>query len=377
MGIAVCRWCLWALVLLPACLAQRYRVEMDSASAEGLMLQQILHEPVESQKLFLLEELFARFPKSRSLAWAYDQMRDIYAGRKDTAKVVDLCEKILTVDPLDIHSAHQLLQIAEASKDPAQVTRRMELVARVAAQVLKAAAPQDPAGAEEWKARVSLAAQAAAYVDYLHYTRILQTPDPKAKITLMDEFLQRRPQSPYLPQLLPLYVATYQKLGDNKRAYAVAEHMLQRDPTNEDLLGMLAEGYFQSKGAADKVLAYCGRIAAVLGGKPKPEGVSEADWNKKKTALLGSAHWMAGTTYLNQERYGHADRELRQALPHVRATPQVLGATLFSLGWANYKMQNAAEALRFSKECLAVKSSYHGLCTRNVSVIKAEFNLPD
>ena len=63
--------------------------------------------------------------------------------------------------------------------------------------------------------------------------------------------------------------------------------------------------------------------------KPKPEGVSDDDWAKKKKSLSGLAHFWSGSTSFNQKKYTPADKELRAAIPLVEGNDQLKAATLF------------------------------------------------
>jgi hypothetical protein len=115
-----------------------------------------------------------------------------------------------------------------------------------------------------------------------------------------------------------------------------------------------------------------------MGTKPKPEGVSDADWEKKKTTMIGLAHWMAGMTASGQNRLAQADKSLRAALPYIKDNEQLLAPALFQLGLANYQMgrgKNRAQlqdAISFLKQCAAIKSQYQAQAQKNVNVIMKE-----
>ncbi|MGH9721603.1 MAG: tetratricopeptide repeat protein [Bryobacteraceae bacterium] len=63
---------------------------------------------------------------------------------------------------------------------------------------------------------------------------------------------------------------------------------------------------------------------------------------------------------------------LRAALPLSRDNDQRLAAVLSSLGWANCKMKNYAEAVRFYQQCMAIPGPYHEHAIRNLGVIQSE-----
>ena len=86
---------------------------------------------------------------------------------------------------------------------------------------------------------------------------------------------------------------------------------------------------------------------------------------------------MIGNTYINQSRFSQADSALRAALPMLRHSDQSAAAILFYLGWANYKMDNFSEAVRFYKQCMAIGSQYQEQAIKNLTVIKNEQGIQD
>ena len=117
--------------------------------------------------------------------------------------------------------------------------------------------------------------------------------------------------------------------------------------------------------------AYSAKIVEVMATKPKPEGVSDADWQNRKRSVTGVAHYMSGKLYYTQNNFGSTDKELRAALPAV--DPQLKPEVLFYLGMANYKMEKAQDAANFNRECAALKSPYAATCAKNLAAIRTQF----
>ena len=147
------------------------------------------------------------------------------------------------------------------------------------------------------------------------------------------------------------------------------------DPNSEDALLMVAEGYLQH-GASDRVLGYSAKLIQVMNTKKKPSIVRQEDWDKKKLHYAGTAYWMIGNTYISQNRFGQADSALRAALPMLRQNNQSAASILFYLGWANYKLQNFAEAERFYKQCMAIRSQFQEQAIKNLTVMRSEQGIP-
>jgi hypothetical protein len=91
--------------------------------------------------------------------------------------------------------------------------------------------------------------------------------------------------------------------------------------------------------------------------KAKPEGVSEADWNRKKTDLTGRGYYIAGVTSCMSELWADCDKDLRAAEPLVKAQPAMAGPLYYYLGVANYQIAlvtnsraTMQQAVNFSKQ---------------------------
>jgi uncharacterized protein HemY len=111
--------------------------------------------------------------------------------------------------------------------------------------------------------------------------------------------------------------------------------------------------------------------------KKKPAVVRQEDWDKKKAYYTGTAHWIMGNIYINQNRFVPADSALRAALPLLSQNHQSSASILFYLGWSNYKMEHYAEAVRFFKQCMAIPSQFQELAIKNLSVIHNEQGIQD
>jgi tetratricopeptide (TPR) repeat protein len=247
---------------------------------------------------------------------------------------------------------------------------------RIAQRVLESPPPKDPEAIEEWKRRTALASQYAAQDEYAVYMKAQQSGDPRQQIKLLDELLKRNPETAYLPQALVIYLNAYRAIGDSKNALHTAERILTVERNNEDALLTVAESYMR-RGAFDRVITYSMRLIEVMNTKKKPAIVRQEDWEKKKAHYTGTAYWMIGNTYINQNRFGQADSALRAALPMLRHSDQSAAAILFYLGWANYKMDNFGEAVRFYKQCMAIGGTYQEQAIKNLTALKNEQGIQD
>jgi len=359
------------VLLTQTAMAQRYSVAVDPDSKEGQFLDFLKLQDEESSRLSLLEQFTQRFPKHPAVSWAYEQLQlaAMEAGQWDRA--LTFGEKLVQINPNDIDTAQLNIKAAESKGDATTVKLWTDCMMVIAQRVLESPPPKDPEALEEWKKRTALAAQYAAQDEYAIYKKALQSGDPRAQIKLLDELLKKNPDTAYLPPALVIYLNAYRATGDSRNALLTAERILTIDRSSEDALYTVAEGNLQ-RGASDKVLGYSAKLIEVMNTKKKPAIVRQEDWDKKKAYYTGTAYWMIGNTYINQNRFGQADSALRAALPLLRHSHQSSAAILFYLGWANYKMENFPEAVRFYKQCMAIGSQYQEQAIKNLTVIRNE-----
>jgi len=360
--------------------AQRHKLTINAETPEGQLLQQIGQETDESKKLALLEKFAAEHPKHEGITWVYAQMIPAYTKANQFDKAMEAGEKLLAVDPEDLEMAHAALKAAEAKKDPAAVIKWAAKASEAARKVAQTPKPQEEGEVEDWKTQVDFAKQLDVYTEYALYATALQTTDPRKKIQLVEVLEQRNPQSQYLPQIVGQRFLAYRQAGENEKAVALAEKVLEKEQDDEDMLLVVANSYLEKKKEPDKVLAYSARILEIMKTKAKPEGVSEADWDNKKKLTVGLAHWMTGVIHATQGKWAQADTALRAALPLVGGNEQLKAAALFFLGLSNYRLGEKSgdqdrilDAVRFTEQCAAIRSPYQTQARANLASIRRQY----
>jgi tetratricopeptide (TPR) repeat protein len=357
--------------------AQRYEAVAapDSQEAQFLDLIELQSDSVKKQAL--IEQFTQRYPKHKAASWAYEQLQHaaFEAGQWDRTLLFG--EKLSLLNPDDIDVAQMNIKAAEAKGDKTTVKLWQDSAALIAQRILVAPPPKDPELLEEWKKRTAIASQYSAQDEYALYKKALYSLDPHDQIKLLDELLRRNPDTIYLPQALTVYLNAYRVVGDHRNTFLTAEKMLKIDRANEDALLLAAQSYLQSGSAAEKVLSYSARIIEVMNTKKKPAAVRQEDWDKKRNVYIGTAHWMTGNTYINQNRFGPADAALRAALPLLRQSEQSTASVLFYLGWANYKLENYAEAAKFYKQCATVSGQFQEQALKNLIALRTEHGIED
>src|SRR5258708_17182674 len=122
---------------------------------------------------------------------------------------------------------------------------------------------------------------------------------------------------------------------------------------------LVMANHYMTRKDGDKVIDSAGKLVTLMNAKPKPQGLSGADWANKRKQMLG-------VTYIGLNRILDADKSLKTALPLVKDTPDLLAPALVHLRLANFKLRDwgakpdkarIADALRYSQEGAAMNSA--------------------
>lgn len=358
--------------------AQRPKFDFNTATPEGRLLQMAGSETDEAKKLALFEEFVKNYPKHGGTAWAYSQLQPIYLKAQQWDKSIQAAEAALALDPANSFAAYNGLQGCEKKGDISCLKDWSARTVEAARKMLAIPKPANAAEVEEYDKEIDYAKQVIIRCEYSLYAAGLQASDPAVIIDLGSTLEQRHPESQYIPQLAGRYVMALQQTGQKERAGLAAEKAVSIDKTNEDMLLVAADGYLQSKKDMAKVVAFSDQLITVMQSKAAPQGVSAADWDKKKTTLTGLGHWMKGMAYQEQQQYAETDMSFRAALPFIEGNNDLLAPSYFYLGVANHSLSKSTknaklrtEAARFSELCTKIAGPYQQPCAKNLTAIKA------
>ena len=277
----------------------------------------------------------------------------------------------------DLEDAIQSLKDAAAKKD---VDAIKKLVATIRPMTAAIAAEPAPAPADEkkvWDERIAYAKGAVAYMDSVIVGTALQSP-PEVLVDLISTLEQDNPKSKSLDEAYGPYLLAMDKTSAKAKIPAIAEKALANFPENEDLLLMMTDTTLARK-QTDRSLGYANRLTAVLTKHPKPEGMSAADWERKKNAALAHGYYIAGVLSAGKGLWLPADKNLRAALPLNQGNETVKGEILYYLGVANYQVGKMTlnkakmlEAAKFSEQSMAIPGPFQDQARHNSLVIKDE-----
>ena len=359
---------LWADVKKP---------QLDKNSPEGQYIELVALESDAAKKLALLEHFLAMFPKADAgiTAWVYGELQDRYRRAGALEKALAAGEKALALDPDNLEAARVNWRIAESKHDAELTKKWLAETGRIADRMVKGSMPADPEVLQTAQEVVAFTRQTAVNADYEDYNRVLQIKDPAQRIAAAEELSKKSPRSPYLSELETVVFQGWKDLGDVDKALAAGEKILAHDEDRDAVVLFVAEVNFRRRKDPQRSIALANKFIARAATSSKPAEQSEADWNRQKNQNLMMAHYIIGGIYFQSQQWAAADKPLRAALAMAQ-DEQFRARLLYDLGWANYQMRNAIEAIRLYRLCAGISGPMQAEASKNVLYIKSEYGLP-
>ncbi len=277
----------------------------------------------------------------------------------------------------DLEDSYTKLKDAVAKKDADAVKSEGAATFKLAQALVNAPEPKEADQVPDWKQRVNYGKEVSTYTEYALAATAAQIAgtDGAKTVELVDALLAQNPKSPYLDTCTPAYLAALGKSGTAKQLDGMTRIVAGR-PDNEVALAALTQGLANK--SPDRALNYANKLVSVLKTKPKPEGVSEADWERTKSTGLATGHYIAGAIYGGKSAWLDCDRELKAALPLIKDNTR-LGVVYFYLGLANYQLAKITmdrprmqTALTYSKQAAAIPGPMKDQAYHNQLAIQNE-----
>lgn len=272
----------------------------------------------------------------------------------------------------DLNDSYKALKDAFEKKDYAQVKALSAETAKEARELAKEKQPADANEMEAWKGRQAFAKDAEDYAEYALAVSATQAGDPAVTIDLTEALIAQDPKSEQIDIATPQYLAALAKQSPAK-ANAAASKILVGRPDDEYALDAVARNW-SSPGPA---LAAANRLIGVMGRKKKPEGMSDADWQKTRNDMLGNAYLSAGIIQAGSNRYADADRNLKAALPLVggASTSYIyyyLGVSNYQMGKLTTDKAKMTAGLQYTEKAAGIAGPMQTQAFNNAAIMKRE-----
>ena len=157
--------------------------------------------------------------------------------------------------------------------------------------------------------------------EYNSYVAALRESNPQSQAVAFENFLQQYPNSVVKEDALEQLMAAYEKQGNAAKTGDTATRLLQVNPNNVRALALLA--YTKRAGAeagqapqqnAAEAAQYGQRGLQALATTPKPEGMSDADFEKFKSQVAIIFNGSAGFGALQNKEFANAQKYLLTAV---------------------------------------------------------------
>ena len=254
---------------------------------------------------------------------------------KRTLLVAALFSLVGFVRADDLEDQYTKLKDAVAKKDADAVKTEGAATFKLAQELVNAPQPKEAGEVNDWKARVDYGKDVVSYTEYALAAVAAESQDPAKTIDLVNTLLAQNPKSKYLDECASAYLAALGKNGGVAKQLDGMKKIVAGRPDNEAALQALAEGLLNR--SPNEALNYANRLVAALSKKGKPEGVSEADWERARTTYIASGYYIAGAINATKQNWTDCDRDMKAALPLIKDSLR-LGVVNYYLGISNYQL---------------------------------------
>jgi hypothetical protein len=179
-----------------------------------------------------------------------------------------------------------------------------------------ASGPQSPLAQSQTQPAASQPQQKKEIKDpaeYNAYVSAVQQADANAKISGLEAFLVQYPNSVMKEDGLELLMGAYQQAGNQAKVIDTANRLLAVNANNVRALVLLAFNERAAQKWAD-AKQHAEKGLQAIPGMTKPDGVSEADFEKQKTQMAALLESVAGFSALQLKDNATAEKDLRAAV---------------------------------------------------------------
>ena len=201
-----------------------------------------------------------------------------------------------------------------APQSPAQPAPAQQSQPQPQTQQPATAQPQQPAAPQQKK-------EIKDPAEYNAYVGAVQQSDAAAKISGLEAFLSQYPNSVMKEDALELLMGAYQQTNNAAKMNDAAQRLLQANPNSLRALALMA---YSKRAAAEanqnpqqnlaEAAQYAERGLQALKTAAKPEGMSDADFDKLKSQMSTIFNGVAGIAALQSKNFPQAEERLRAAV---------------------------------------------------------------
>ncbi len=314
-------------------------------------------------KLKLIDAFAAAHPEGDLQILADEQYVNYYLAAKQYDKVFEYGDKLFALDPDNFSNAVNLVRAANEKGDADRLFAAGEKAAGIL-QRFKAQPAPAGTGAETWKAQQQQKLESVKdnqdYIEQSLMNAAYQQKEANRKAAQLVRFASLFPDSPNAGQALSAAALTYQQAQNRPKMIETANSALEKDPNNLGILLLLADDYSEKGEQLDKAESYAKKAASLCDSAKKPEGVSDADWQKQINLQKGLALSAIGQINLQKKLNPAAVESLTKAAPLLKSNAAVYARNQYRLGFAYLNLKKIPEAKQAFLDAASVESPYKG-----------------
>jgi tetratricopeptide (TPR) repeat protein len=348
----------------PACQAQLGKNVLIPAGSEADRQLKAINDATDpTQKLALMNEFAQANPEGDFAIVADEQLVNYYIGAKQYDKAFEYGDKLFTVDPNNFSNAVNMVRAANEKGDTERLYKYGEKAADII-QRYQAAPPPEGVSAEVWqeqrKQKLEGTKDDRNYIESSLINVAYQQKDPTKKAEYLQRFARMFPDSPNAEQALSMSAFSYQAAQNRTKMLQVANSTLDKYPNNIGMLILLADDYSEKSEQLDKAERYAKMAISLCDSAKKPEGVSDADWQKQITLQKGLALSALGQVNIEKKDNLTAVKSLTAAAPLLKSNAATYARNQYRLGFAYLNLKKLPEAKQALTEAASLDTPYRG-----------------
>jgi tetratricopeptide (TPR) repeat protein len=199
--------------------------------------------------------------------------------------------------------------------------------------------------------------------------------DAKKKVELGEAFVQKYPQSRYLPIVYNTLTSAYVQTGQVQKMEEVGDKEVELNPNDVQVLAVLGQTIPRALNSTtqdpvkelDKAERYAKRAIEVTPTLPKPDTLTEESFTNAKNITLAMAHSGLGLIYVRRGKYAEAIPELEQS---VKVDPTPDPVNYYLLGLANVKSSHYEDAAAAYTKCATTPGAMQQTCQKGADEAK-------
>jgi tetratricopeptide (TPR) repeat protein len=314
-------------------------------------------------KLKLIEAFSAAHPDGDLQILADEQYVNYYLNAKQYDKVFEYGDKLFALDPDNFSNAINMVRAANEKGDTDRLFSAGEKASGIL-QRFKVQSPPAGTSPDAWKAEQQQKLESVKdnrdYIEQSLMNAAYRQKDANKKAALLVRFANFFPDSPNAGQVLGAAAITYQQAQNRPKMLETANGALEKDPNNIGILLLLADDYSEKGEQLDKAETYAKKAASLCDTAKKPEGVSDADWQKQINLQKGLAFSALGQIDLQRKLNPAAVDSLTKAAPLLKSNAAVYARNQYRLGFAYLNLKKTGEAKQAFTDAASVDSPYKG-----------------